>query len=312
MNLQSLVITSALAMFAIAIGAAAAEQPSAPAGGGPSSTAGAAAGKSQALEEVTVTAHRVELERRVSKFVYQIATLQNGEGIARWRIAVCPIVVGVLQQEGEFTRNRIMENARAAGVPTAGEPCSPNLLIFVTSDAKQFFSGMTTRTRLLFFGGAHPGVIDEFIRTPRPVRVWYKTDMLTPDGKKLGNTDPTDIELFMFGVPTIQTDVAYARISVIWGMGRVLVVVDQTRLQGVSLGQFADYMAMAGLAQIKMGAHLGDAPSILKLFDGTPQDAPEGMSDWDRAFLKSLYATESTSKGQRGQIAHQIVRDIAP
>jgi hypothetical protein len=274
--------------------------------------AGAADDGSKASEtqEVTVTANRVELEKKVAKFVYQIATLQNGEGLARWRIPVCPIVAGVSQQQGDFTTTRISEVARAAGVPVAEAPCRPNLLVFVTADAKQFFSGMSMRTRLLTFAGAYPSVIDEFIRTPRPVRIWYKTAMATPDGRTLGDTDRTDSSDQAFGIPAVQPETAYARISAIWGMRRVLVVVEQARLQGVALGQFADYVAMAGLAQIKVGAQLGDAPTILKLFDATPQAAPAGMSDWDRAFLKSLYATESTSKGQRGQIAHTIVRDV--
>jgi hypothetical protein len=265
----------------------------------------------ETLQEVTVTANHIELEKRVSKFVYQIATLQNGEGLARWRIPVCPLVAGVSQQEGDFTIRRISEIAREAGVPLAQEPCRPNLLVFVTPDARQFFSGMSMHTRLLTFSGAHPSVIDEFIRTPRPVRVWYKTAMLTPDGKLLGDTDRIEDDSRQFGgAPLVAPETAYARISVIWGMSRVLVVVDQARLRGVSLGQFADYVALAGLAQIKVGAPLGDAPTILKLFDGTPQAASDGMSDWDRAFLKSLYGTTSTSKGQRMQIAHTIVRDM--
>jgi hypothetical protein len=269
----------------------------------PPATTSHSAGKSSdtsETQEITVTANRIELEKKVSKFVYQIATLQNGEGMARWRIPVCPIIAGVSQQEGDFTVRRIFEIARAAGVPLAGEPCRPNLLVFVTPDAKQFFSGMSTHTRLLTFSGAYPSVIDEFIRTPRPVRVWYKTAMLTPDGKPLVETDRIEDDAQQFGgAPIVGPATAYARISVIWGMSRVLVVIDQARLQGVSLGQF------------KVGAHLGDAPTILKLFDDTPQAAPAGMSDWDRAFLKSLYATESTSKGQRSQIAHTIVREMA-
>jgi hypothetical protein len=262
------------------------------------------------LQEVTVTANHIELEKRVSKFVYQIATLQNGEGLARWRIPVCPLVAGISQQEGDFTIRRISQIAREAGVPLAEEPCRPNLLVFVTPDAKQFFAGMSMHTRLLTFAGAHPSVIDEFIRTPRPVRVWYKTAMMTPEGKSLGDTDLTENARQAYGVPRVAPETAYARISVIWGMSRVLVVVDQARLEGVSLGQFADYVALAGLAQIKVGAPLGDAPTILKLFDGTPQAAPVGMSNWDRAFLKSLYVTASTSKGQRIQIAHTIMRDM--
>lgn len=173
-------------------------------GGSPASaatnpSAGRSSDTAETLQEVTVTANRIELEKRVSKFVYRIATLQNGEGMARWRIPVCPIVAGVSQQEGDFTIRRIFEIGRAAGVPLAAEPCRPNLLVFVTPDAKQFFSGMSTHTRLLTFSGAHPSVIDEFIKTPRPVRVWYKTAMLTPDGKPLVETDRSEDDNQPFG-----------------------------------------------------------------------------------------------------------------
>jgi hypothetical protein len=306
-KLQIFAVATALAVLAGQLIWAADDRSPAPTA--TSRSAGNASDKSEALQEVTVTANHFELEKKVSKFVYRIATLQNGEGLARWRIPVCSIVAGVSQQDGDFTAKRISEIARAAGVPLAEEPCRPNLFVFVTPDAKQFFSGMSMHTRLLTFAGAHPSVIDEFIRTPRPVRVWYKTAMFTPDGKRLGDTDRTENDDHAFGgPPKVAPETAYARISVIWGMSRVLVVVDQARLQGVSLGQFADYVALAGLSQIKAGAHLGDAPTILKLFDGTPQAAPDGMSDWDRAFLRSLYTTESTSKGQRAQIAHTIVR----
>jgi len=61
----------------------------------------------------------------------------------------------------------------------------------------------------------------------------------------------------------------------------VYVIVDQQRLNGVTWGQPAEYVAMVALALIKPTAHLGDAPTTLKLFDGSPQPPPAGMSAWD-------------------------------
>ena len=93
---------------------------------------------------------------------------------------------------------------------------------------------------------------------------------------------------------------------------RVFVVVDRTQLHGVTFGQLAAYVAMVGLARLKPDARLGDAPTILTLFSGEPQVAPRGLTDWDQAFLKSLYATAPLAKGQSGQIAREMVREIAP
>ena len=76
------------------------------------------------------------------------------------------------------------------------------------------------------------------------------------------------------------------------------------------MGQLSAYVGMVGFARLKPGTNLGDAPTILKLFNGAPQAAPTGLTDWDQSFLKSLYATEQTVRGQSGRIARAMVRDI--
>jgi hypothetical protein len=81
--------------------------------------------------------------------------------------------------------------------------------------------------------------------------------------------------------------------------GQVFVIVDERRLHEVSRGQFADYVAMVALARIKPEANLRDAETILKLFEPGPQGAPAGMSGWDLAYLRTLYATDQGSKLQR-------------
>jgi hypothetical protein len=53
-------------------------------------------------------------------------------------------------------------------------------------------------------------------------------------------------------------------------------------------------------------------PEGYTLFNGAPEAAPTGMTDWDQSFLKALYATDQKSKQQRGQIARSMVREIAP
>jgi hypothetical protein len=272
----------------------------------------ASANESEALQEVTVTAQHFQLAQRVSKFVYQIAALENAEGLPRWRKGICPQVTGLPREAGEFILGRISEIARAAGAPLGAENCGPNLFIVVTPDPKRVLEGMNIQTRLLTFAGAHPGVIDEFIATPRPIRVWYKTGMATPEGIPLGDSDRTDTMEAIYGrFPAVSAESSYVKRNIIWSFTRLLVVVDRRQLQGLSRGQFADYIAMVTLADLKPGAHLGDAPTILKLFDGTPAAAPVGMSEWDLAFLRSLYSTDQTSKGQRGQIAHTIERELS-
>jgi hypothetical protein len=325
MKQQSLVIASTLALFAIAIGAAAAEQPSAPVGAPHSSSASASTGKSEVLQEVTVRAHRIDLEKRVSKFVNQIAATENGaEGLARWQVpAVCPLVSGLPRKDGEFILERLSEIARTAGVPLADkENCRPNLYVLVTDQPEGLLRAMEKRDRRFTFGydassGVYPpletrqGVVDEFIKTPRAVRVWYNSSEKDALGNPIAYCQLGDkgdyvqcLPAFLGGTRTV--------FSTIWVISRIFVIVDEKRLHQVKLGQLADYVAMSSFAKLKPGARLAGAPTILTLFDGAPDAAPIGMTDWDQTFLKSLYATDQISKQQRSQIARSMVREIAP
>jgi hypothetical protein len=107
----------------------------------------------------------------------------------------------------------------------------------------------------------------------------------------------------------------------IYGRGaaisKVLVIVDKTRVQGASMGQLADYIAMVSYAEIRPDAQLDDAPTILKLFDGAPKAAPAGLSDWDQAFLTSLYTHSWANPWRRelgatDQLALSMVSEIVP
>jgi hypothetical protein len=308
MSLKSYVSVLAGLLAALAAqGAwAAADGSSAPAA--TSHSAGTSADTSEKLQEVTVTAHRIELEKRVSKFVNQIAATENEEGLPRWQKPVCPLVSGLPEQEGEFVLGRVSEIARAAGVPLAGEQCRPNLFVWVTSHPKELLQGLENRNFQFRFGAdALPTVVDEFIATPRAVRVWYSSDIEDRWGS------PVTCQFANIRVrASCHAEATHILFNTIYVFGHVFVIVDQTRLAGVSRGQFADYVALVGLAKLKPGARLDDVSTILKLFDGAPEAAPAGMTDWDQAFLKSLYSTDQISKQQRSQIARQMAREIAP
>ena len=289
--------------------------------------------------EVTVTARRLELEKRVSQFVNQIAAAENGdEGLARWEVPpACPLVSGLPRQDGEFILERLSQIAHAAGVPLGDEHCHPNLYILVTSQPEDLLKGMEKRNRAFTFGynpslrsETPASVVDEFIKTPRAVRVWYNSNEKDAWGQALSYCPASEIEQITctpFDPKCYPPHYDLERVmecgrgtaggthlsfNNMWWLSRVFVIVDQKRLHDVKLAQLADYVAMAAFAKLKPGARLGDAPTILTLFNAAPQAAPTTMTDWDQTFLKFLYSTEQKSKLQRGQIARQMVREIAP
>ena len=309
-------------------GWAAAQQSPAPASG--ASSARAPSDTSRLLQEVTVTAKRAgKLAPRIRAFVNQIVVPENGgdAGLARWQTRpACPLVSGLTRQDGEFILERLSEIARAAGVPLAGQQCRPNLYILVSTEPRSLLRAMQKRNPLFTFGGATPEAIDEFTVTPRAVRAWYRIVEKTPAGSPLmsmsflmeGRATPRGIAI-KGGLPGIDpslesnpwSQASRLTLNVISEIYRVFVVVDPTRFRGVTRGQLADYVAMVGFARLKASARLGDVPTILKLFDEAPEAAPAGMTDWDQAFLKSLYGTDQESKLQRGEIARAMMREVA-
>jgi hypothetical protein len=272
--------------------------------------AAASAGQSETLEEVTVTAAR--LQREVAKFVGRIAALENEEGFPRWNGPICPQESGLPREEGVWVLSRFVEIARAAGVRVAGGHCRPNLYIVASSDPEVLLrrTKANNRNRISMFGDATPFVINQFIETPRVVRVWYKSAEGAPTGEPVGGAVIGGLSANDRPSIIAPGGASHIRANVVWKFSLVVELADQRRLQGLTLGQFADYLAMVGLAEIKPGAHLADVPTILKLFDGPPKAAPAGMTDWDRAFLKSLYATDQASKQQRGEIGRAMVREL--
>ena len=262
-------------------------------------------------QQVTVLG-RLEFQRRVTTFVDRIAALQNEEGLARWDRPVCPLEWGLRHDAGEVVLERIVKIARTAGVPLARGHCRPNLFILDVADPKELLQGWAKRsgTRSLVFGNLGRYVTNEFIDTPRAVRVWHSTSEQSAVGLPLSDSVGCKTGDRMCAPSIAMAESSHLVSNAVWTFSSVFVIADQKRMHGVTLAQFADYVAMVAFAELKPGAQLGDAPTVLKLFDEAPQAAPAGMTDWDRAFLKALYATAQNSKLQRSQIAGAMVHDI--
>jgi hypothetical protein len=216
---------------------------------------------------------------------YRVWEVPQPPGVARWlKTPVCPLVSGLPERDGEFVLERVSEIARTAGVPLAGEHCQANLYILVSAQPRALLEGMAQRNRAFTFSTAGPFLVDEFIATPRPVRVWYDTAV-----EDTWDMIPIDTHAGVEDVPVVPTLTSRLAPPVHYAMLRVFVIVDPTQVRGASRAQLADYIAMLGLAKLRAGTHSGDAGSILRLFDNGASAAPAGMTDSDLKLLKSLY-----------------------
>jgi len=85
-----------------------------------------------------------------------------------------------------------------------------------------------------------------------------------------------------------------------------LVIVDTAYPKPVKLGQLIDFAALVGLADISVDANVGDTPSILRIFDQTTDEQAPGLTQWDSAFLNSLYQSDQAAVVQRSQMAVEV------
>ena len=105
------------------------------------------------------------------------------------------------------------------------------------------------------------------------------------------------------GVDTLLTHVTAL------GFSSVIVVIDKTRVRGVTYGQLAAYVALLGLAQINPEEHEGTVPTILQLFQGSGHP-PQHLTAWDRALLYGLYNTNQAATLQTQEINLSVLKAI--
>jgi hypothetical protein len=88
----------------------------------------------------------------------------------------------------------------------------------------------------------------------------------------------------------------------------VIIIIDGTRLSGLTWQQIGDYLAFISLAQIDPNASPAAFDSILNLF--TNRGAYSGLTDWDESYLHALYEIdlERLPMLQRNEVVNHIAR----
>ena len=284
------------------------------------------------LDSITVEAkkEREELRLQVDHFVTSAVVHHFGESLMRWDTRVCPLVAGLPRDQGEFILQRFSQSARNAGAPLAPEKCTANFFVLVSSQADRILEELRKKRPKLFNTTGGLGALQHFLVTERPIHVWYNWQN---QGDPAAGTSiisapigsgPTVGGLVIGGVLTgpnspssVWSDRGSYRLpntrlslTVTKSINTAIIVVDLPRMKGVNLGQLADYVTMVGLAEINLDRTIVSAPSVLRLFS-EPGEAPvDGMSPWDQALLKSLYATRAQSVMQISELETQMVDSI--
>lgn len=289
-------------------------------------------GEAPAVDGVVVTGRPLTEEGRreaESDFVRRQSAPTRRNRLARWQDGICPGVVGWPQTQASYVAERVAEEARAVGLTVGAPGCKPDLLIVVTSKGDDAAQRFEEKYRSFFAAGAKPGALTtggggqtvrSFVESLRPVRWWHVSELKGSDGRPLRVVDSSTFTGGPIGMPVLLLEgVGSSRLAsaVREDLARALIIVDTSRLKGVTYEALASYLAMVSLAQLDPEADPGPLPTILSLFRDRDQGVapPETLSDWDRAYLRGLYAAPDNAQSlntQRGAIRRSLSQVGAP
>lgn len=257
---------------------------------------------------IVVTGRRNEAED-LRDFIRAVTHVHPGVLPSRFEQSVCPAALGLPALQAAAVVQRLRRVAKEVGIPVAGVPCAPNVVVMVTRDKKVFLDELKRR-HANYFGDLSLSEVRRLGRQPGPAVAWQTRG---------APISARGVELFYdpkFNAYVNKTTEAPSRMSA--GARPqyegAVVVVERRALAGLTVTQLADYAAMrsfAGADPKRLGNQA--APTILRVLEAPMGSVvPLSMTQWDLAFLRGYYAAPRnvTAGAQRSAISRSMTRDL--
>lgn len=270
-----------------------------------------------------------EARQRAVEFVKRAGVAKGEKQVARWVVPICVKVIGVQDVQAERVEQIMLNIAREANMRVAGDGCEPNITVSFASDAGQVVRHIRAR-KPRQMDELSPSDREKLLNGTAPVRWWYATQMLDRDGVKANNisapwlsgaggagvqgtgADPVSLPM-NDGVTATQqyNSGSNVRTPTVRSLYGATVVVDAPTAGDTPVDAIAAYAAMVAFAEMDSS----DPPppdSILGLFQ--PSSAETSLTDWDLAFLKSLYRMplDRRARIQRGHLVEALLDERLP
>ncbi len=268
------------------------------------------------VPEVTVTApgslSPAEQVRRLGQ--------TDGKGrLARWAEPVCPTTVGLPPAFDDFISGHVKAVATDVGAEAGAKGCKTNVLILITPKAEAFTRQVVAlKARQLASGrwGMDRSNLQAFAAGDRPVHWFYVADTAQDIGGSVNTVNAATISAASVGsgldkflnnsaspgAPS-YSDVVPSRLkpSGDEAFSEIVIVVDASRIAGLSAGQVGDYLSMVALSHVRAEESFSEIDTILNLFVNTSK--PAGLTAWDMAYLSGLYRVDGQAT-YASQISH--------
>ena len=277
--------------------------------------------QSETDEPIVVTGKLPLTEDETLEVVRRVARPVDGQ-LARFQEPVCPRVTGFQPQYEAIVAERIKATAEAVGVGAGREGCVTNLYVVIVDDGREFVAEMH-RQHPEVFAGLSKRELAALAENEGAARSWSSTALTNSDGAVAGTPAPTagggNVKWGYQGSSVSVGGASVMRVregsninpSVQQAIVSAWVVVETGATFGKSLTQIADYAAMRGLAMVRPGELANSADSILALFEPEASAAPPELTQFDRAYLTSLYRVQGRrwARQQVRQMANAMARE---
>lgn len=219
-----------------------------------------------------------------------------GEPLARFQTEICPGVWGLSGESAQLIIDRIYHNAEQIGIKLNEEAgCTANVVVAFVSDLEEELQGLVDEGHHLVSGltfWERKRLLDQ----TGPVRAWNVVSTRTATGEGRSGNPPT------FDSTQISRTTSGTRRDIELSM----VMIDSAAIGELDGVAVADYVTMRTLARTLPPRDEASYDTILALFDH-PEYAPDRLSDFDIAYLRSLYSGRAN---QPGNMALRNVDDL--
>ena len=251
---------------------------------------------------------RKERQSQIQRFVGALTETHFRGQIARFEWEVCPVALGMPENQVRRFEERIRQVGRAAGVPIAEPGCDANAIVIVTPEKRATMRMLKREYPELFRTELRERIRPDF---DAPVSAWQVQGRLTRDGLAVGVVDSAMGTYYQSEVTDSSSRLTPATRP---HFKASVLVVDLAALRGLTLTQFADYAAMRLYAHTQPSRlDRTTVPTILNIVDAPMgAEVPLTLTQWDLGFLRALYGSAENryAEQQRREMRRRLEADL--
>ncbi len=215
---------------------------------------------------------------------------------------LCLHVIGPDVGANRVMAKRITEAAKSAGLKKPKPGCRENALVIIVDEPSRLFERLVGRRHWMvgeIGRDASLRRLREELKSGKPAIAWNRTTLASGGVNAISLPGSVPVLQKSHG-SRIPGDVIRPKVVSV-------VVFDSDTVGAATPVQLGDYAALQllGTPQRNINFEAVSARSILSLFADGPDMAPDGMTAFDRAYLKGLYANRGPSL--RGRVTQAVL-----